>query len=84
MPDGSQVDVFGKGGGETLAGETGVPFLGSIPLDPAVREAGDGGVPAILADPESGVSKALTSVAEQIAAKVSMHVMLKDNVLETD
>jgi ATP-binding protein involved in chromosome partitioning len=79
MPDGSQVDVFGKGGGEKLADEAGVPFLGSIPLDPHVRQAGDGGVPAIIAHPESGVSEALTSVAEQIAAKVSMRVLLQDD-----
>jgi ATP-binding protein involved in chromosome partitioning len=40
-------DVFGSGGGERLAEELGVPLLGSIPLDPRVREAGDAGEPLV-------------------------------------
>jgi ATP-binding protein involved in chromosome partitioning len=40
-------DVFGSGGGERLAEELGVPLLGSIPLDPRVREAGDSGEPLV-------------------------------------
>jgi ATP-binding protein involved in chromosome partitioning len=40
-------DVFGSGGGEALAEELGVPLLGTIPLDPRVREAGDAGVPLV-------------------------------------
>jgi ATP-binding protein involved in chromosome partitioning len=40
-------DVFGSGGGERLADELGVPLLGTIPLDPRVREAGDAGEPLV-------------------------------------
>jgi ATP-binding protein involved in chromosome partitioning len=40
-------DVFGSGGGEALAEELGVPLLGTIPLDPRVREAGDAGEPLV-------------------------------------
>jgi ATP-binding protein involved in chromosome partitioning len=40
-------DVFGSGGGERLAGELGVPMLGRIPLDSALREAGDAGEPLV-------------------------------------
>src|ERR1700741_3452252 len=45
-PDtGNRYDIFGKGGGERLAAEYGVPFLGSVPLGIEVREGGDNGVP---------------------------------------
>jgi ATP-binding protein involved in chromosome partitioning len=40
-------DVFGSGGGDRLAGELGVPMLGRIPLDSALREAGDAGEPLV-------------------------------------
>jgi ATP-binding protein involved in chromosome partitioning len=53
-------DVFGSGGGERLADELGVPLLGTIPLDPRVREAGDAGEPLIT--PE------IAAIAERIAA----------------
>jgi ATP-binding protein involved in chromosome partitioning len=72
LPDGSRMDVFGEGGGEELAHQTGVPFIGSIPLDPIVREGGDTGVPVVLSHPDSPVAKALTRVAEDLAAKVSV------------
>jgi ATP-binding protein involved in chromosome partitioning len=46
-------DVFGSGGGERLAGELGVPLLGSVPLDASIREAGDEGEPLVTAEIES-------------------------------
>lgn len=53
-PDcGSTHDVFGEGGGERLADENELPFLGGIPLDPAVRAGGDEGDPAILGEGET-------------------------------
>ncbi len=72
LPDGTRMDVFGQGGGEAMAHEAGVPFLGSIPLDPSVRVSGDNGQPIVLEHPEAQVTQALISVAEQIAAKVSL------------
>jgi ATP-binding protein involved in chromosome partitioning len=72
LPDGSRIDIFGEGGGEELAHQTGVPFIGSIPLDPIVREGGDTGVPVVLSHPDSPVAKELTRVAEDLAAKVSV------------
>ncbi|MDT8340224.1 MAG: Mrp/NBP35 family ATP-binding protein [Longimicrobiales bacterium] len=59
-------DLFGRGGGETLAGEMGVPFLGSVPLDPAVREAGDAGVPTVAGAPGSPAAAALDAVARAV------------------
>jgi len=68
------IDVFGRGGGEKLAKEMEVPFLGRIPLDPAVALAGDAGAPTVVSAPESAAARALdavtTAVDEQIAAAV--------------
>jgi len=72
LPDGSKMDVFGQGGGEQLAQAAGVPFLGSIPMNPKVRIGGDSGNPIVVADPESDAAKALQSLAESVAAKVSV------------
>jgi len=63
---GEELDTFGHGGGERLAAEMGVPFLGRIPLDAAVRVAGDEGVPTVLAAPHSPAGQALVAVAESV------------------
>ena len=47
-PSGEKVDIFGTGGGEALAEQYGVPFLGSLPIDVAIREGGDRGQPVAL------------------------------------
>ncbi|BBA80179.1 MRP protein-like protein [cyanobacterium endosymbiont of Rhopalodia gibberula] len=65
-------DLFGSGGGEKASIELNVPLLGCIPLEIALREGGDQGIPIVIAAPESGSAKALTSIAQQIAAKVSV------------
>jgi len=64
---GETVDIFGRGGGEALARELELPFLGSIPLDTQVREAGDAGVPTVNAGPDSPAGKALLGVARAVA-----------------
>ena len=46
-PDGTRYDIFGSGGGAELARNLGVPLLGTIPLDPQIREGGDSGVPVV-------------------------------------
>jgi ATP-binding protein involved in chromosome partitioning len=75
LPDGDRMDIFGQGGGEKLAREAGVSFIGAIPLDPHVREGGDAGVPIVVSHPDSAVAKALTSIAQDLAAKVSIQAM---------
>lgn len=77
MPDGENLDIFGSGGGKLLAEATGVPYIGNIPIDPAVREGGDNGMPVVISHPDSPVSNALKTVAETIASQVSIHA-LKD------
>lgn len=63
---GEPVEIFGKGGGETLAREMGLPFLGAIPLDARVREGGDSGVPPVVGAPESPAGRALREVASAL------------------
>ncbi len=72
LPGGARMDIFGHGGGEVLAREAGVPFLGAVPMDAAVREGGDSGVPVVLARPDAPVAKALVAVAEAVAARLSV------------
>jgi ATP-binding protein involved in chromosome partitioning len=72
LPDGSRMDIFGSGGGEQLAKEGQVQFLGTIPIDAKVRAGGDEGTPVIVVDPNSPAACALRGIAEVIAAKVSV------------
>ena len=79
LPDGKRMDIFGTGGGERLAKSAGVPFIGTIPIDPAVRTGGDNGVPVTLSAPDSAVALALRSMAEDVAAKVSVAAINQAN-----
>ena len=63
---GESVDVFGSGGGESLATELGVPFLGRVPLDPAVVRAGDSGAPTVVSAPDSAAAAALERIASTV------------------
>ncbi len=84
MPDGTQVDVFGHGGGAELAHESGVPLIGTIPLEPSVREGGDTGVPIVISNPDSKVAKALIGVAEDLASKISVQALKGQDRLEIE
>ena len=68
-------EMFGSGGGEDLARIAKVPFLGSVPMDSAVRISGDGGIPVVISHPESQPALSLKSVAEQVAARVSIEAL---------
>lgn len=69
---GRESDIFGKGGGEALASELAIPFLGRIPLAEPVRTGGDAGTPVVLSSPESAPAVALTAAAERVAQQVSI------------
>ncbi|BAW95239.1 ATPases involved in chromosome partitioning [[Synechococcus] sp. NIES-970] len=71
LPD-RQYDLFGSGGGEKTANELGIPLLGCVPLEIALREGGDTGTPIVVAQPESASAQALVKIAKAIAAKVSV------------
>ena len=64
--DGKQYPIFGEGGGETLATRLGVPLLGEIPIDPALRELADRGVPVVLEAPDSEVAQALETATKEL------------------
>ena len=63
---GEEIDLFGKGGGKKLAQETGVPFLGSIPIELPVREDEDKGTSVLKDKPQSASAKAFLAIAAQI------------------
>ena len=81
LPDGERLDVFGSGGGDRLAQESGVPFIGAVPLDPKVREGGDDGKPVVLTDPDSPVSLSLRSITEDLAAKISVAATQQSDII---
>jgi ATP-binding protein involved in chromosome partitioning len=69
---GREADLFGKGGGESLATELTVPFLGRVPLYEPVRTGGDAGVPIVVGDPRCAPAQALAAAAERVAQQVSI------------
>jgi len=68
---GERTEIFSYGGGERAASKLGVPFLGRVPIDPAIRAGGDRGMPLVMADPESPQAKAFMEIASGIAARIS-------------
>jgi ATP-binding protein involved in chromosome partitioning len=75
LPTGERMEIFGSGGGATVADSltrlvgARVPLLGQIPLDTRLRETGDRGTPLVLADPSSPAAAALLAVADQLAVR---------------
>jgi ATP-binding protein involved in chromosome partitioning len=65
-------DLFGEGGGERLATERNVPFLGRIPLDAEIRKGGDYGRPIVIGLPDSQGAQAFRQMARNIAARISV------------
>lgn len=81
-PDtGNRYEIFGKGGGEKLAGEYGLNFLGQVPMGLEVRESGDKGVPVVISTPDSQQSDAFRKVAEEVARHVSIEAMKPELVV---
>jgi ATP-binding protein involved in chromosome partitioning len=69
---GAESDIFGKGGGEMLAKELSVPFLGRIPIYEPIRVGGDTGVPIAIGEPQSPAARAFAAAAKQLAAQLSI------------
>src|SRR3954468_18678914 len=67
-----EADIFGRRGGEKMAAELGVPFLGGIPIYQPIREGGDSGVPLLISEPDAPAAKAIVEVANRAAAQVSI------------
>jgi ATP-binding protein involved in chromosome partitioning len=75
LPDGTRMEVFGAGGGQTVADSltrtlgAPVPLLGQVPLETRLRECGDSGTPIVLAEPESPAAIALRGVADRLTTR---------------
>jgi ATP-binding protein involved in chromosome partitioning len=75
LPDGSRLDVFGAGGGQSVADSLSravgapVPLLGQVPLDPRVREAGDAGQPIVVAAPDAPAAVVLREIAATLSTR---------------
>jgi len=81
-PDtGTKYEIFGKGGGQKLADEYGLNFLGQVPLGMEVREGGDTGVPVVVSTPDSPQAAAFRKVAEEVARQVSIEAMKPELVI---
>ena len=63
---GHAVDLFGTGGGESLAREAGVPLLGRIPFDPAVVAGGDAGSPFAMLDADTPTARAFNGIVDRL------------------
>ena len=72
---GHRDDIFNHGGTETAARELQLPYLGGIPLNSAIRKAGDAGVPVVLHEPDSAPAKALLDLASRIAEQISLDAL---------
>src|SRR5829696_7145093 len=79
LPDGTRMDIFGSGGGEQLAQATQTNFLGKVPMEQNVRIGGDSGMPIVISHPDSVAAKALTELAQKIAAQVSVAALSAKN-----
>jgi ATP-binding protein involved in chromosome partitioning len=68
-------EIFGHGGASAASTDLGVPFLGEIPLDKAIRAYADEGVPVVIAAPDSPSGKALQEVSGKLAQQISIRAM---------
>lgn len=69
---GHSEEIFSRGGGRDLAERENVPFLGEVPLQSAMRAAGDAGKPLVLAQPESPAAQVFLDIAAQVACMLSV------------
>jgi ATP-binding protein involved in chromosome partitioning len=69
---GELTEIFGRGGGERFAAQHSLEYLGGVPLDVTVRQGGDVGVPAVAQREPGPAARALTAVAQTVAARMSV------------
>jgi ATP-binding protein involved in chromosome partitioning len=65
-------DIFGYGGGERIANDIGIPFLGRLPVYQPISLGSDRGIPIVVAEPEATATRAFVTVAERVAAQISI------------
>jgi ATP-binding protein involved in chromosome partitioning len=69
---GHEEHIFGEGGGQRMAEQYNVDFLGGLPLDKRIREETDAGRPTVVAEPESRIAMIYREIARRTAAKLSL------------
>jgi ATP-binding protein involved in chromosome partitioning len=69
---GKKHEIFSRGGAQRAAERFQIPYLGEIPITPALREGGDKGVPILIQDPKSEVSKSFFEIAAKLAGQLSI------------
>jgi ATP-binding protein involved in chromosome partitioning len=79
--DGQKFFIFGNGGGEALAERYGVPFLGGVPIAINIREGGDLGVPIVVGAPDSPQARAFRTIAQNVAAQISINAIKANKAL---
>jgi ATP-binding protein involved in chromosome partitioning len=67
-----ETDIFSKGGAEAAAQKLGVPFLGRVPINMAIREGSDDGKPVVAQNPELPEAQALFRIAQNVADRVAV------------
>lgn len=77
-------EFFGSGGGEKLAAERGLPFLGRTPMQASVRRGGDEGRPAVVEESDSEAGEAFKRLAQQVAARISVVMLESADVIPID
>jgi len=78
-----RTDIFGHGGGQRMAEELSIPFLGEVPIDTRVRSGGDDGRPIVAEAPDAPAAQAFTEVAGKVAAQLSIQAMRVLRVIQT-
>jgi ATP-binding protein involved in chromosome partitioning len=78
-----KTEIFGRGGGQKMATDLMIPFLGAVPIDTRVREGGDEGQPIVVAAPDAPAARAFTELAGKVAAQVSIQAMKTLRVIQT-
>jgi ATP-binding protein involved in chromosome partitioning len=77
-----EIDIFSKGGAERTAKQFNIPFLGSIELDPEIRQGGDKGLPIVLLGESSAKAKDFYSVARKVAELAQAQSAKEENIFE--
>jgi ATP-binding protein involved in chromosome partitioning len=65
-------EIFSRGGALRAAERFNIPYLGEIPITPALREGGDKGLPILIQDPNSEVSRIFLEIAAKLAGQLSI------------
>ena len=76
------IDIFSSGGAERTAKQFGLAFLGSVELDPEIRQGGDTGLPVALAGPDSPKAAQFYAIARQVAEKAQAQSAKAENIFE--